>query len=105
MTLGHFCRSAHSIVFGTSTLSRPATSAATLYKRMAGRTRSPRTVARALVAPQWNNVAFDLLLSAFGKIFNTAVGRNNWRFPYVAIFFWGRIRPWSVQPLGARPCS
>ncbi len=41
------------------------------------------------IAPQWNNVAFDLLLSAFGKIFNWLWAEKLAVSLCVLIFFWG----------------
>ena len=41
------------------------------------------------IVPQWNNVAFDLLLSAFGKIFSWLWAERLAVAVCVLIFFWG----------------
>jgi hypothetical protein len=47
------------------------------------------TLSGLWIHPQWNNVAFDLLLSAFGKIVNWAWAEKLAVSICVLIFFWG----------------
>lgn len=60
------------------------------------------------IHPQWNNIAFDLFLSAFGQIVNWAWAEKLAVCLCVLIFFWGvfalvsapaRRAPWSLTPL------
>jgi hypothetical protein len=60
------------------------------------------------IAPQWNNVFFDFLLSGFGKFFSLDMSARIAAAIAVLIFFWGafafiaaatRRAPWYLSPL------